>query len=229
MGNDHPFIRLHCSHCGKLLTVQLSCGDRTCSTCRAKWFGYHYKTVLDCVKGWPRAYFMTLTIQNYDGKMYRSDVTKLRKDFGRIRERFKNEVRGGFYVVQATNKSKGWHLHAHVLFDGSFIAEKALSRAWANITSGNYIVDIRMVQDPKIAVKYLLKDFLQSPKIRPEDHAEYNGVFAGSRIIQPFGTYKNVKFRVPYPCPICGRIEWVKIEVLLGVEKAFHKFYNDST
>lgn len=230
MINDlHPFLTLVCSHCGRPLKVRLSCGDRTCPTCRAKWFGYHFKPILEVVTKWKSVYFMTLTLRNIpDSAFGRYDVKGLRESFGKLRKRFK-EIAGGFYVVQVTNNGKGWHLHLHVLFDGSFIAQKALSKAWAEITKGSYIVGIEQVRDRREAVRYLLKDFLQSPKIRPEDRESFNGVFKGSRLVQPFGDYRNTKFRVPYKCPDCGRTEWVDLELLLGNKRSRLRHYDEDS
>jgi hypothetical protein len=218
----HPFLTLNCSHCGHALKVKLGCGDRTCPECRLKWFGYHFKTLLSLVAGWKSAYFLTLTLKNIP-EIGRSDVQRIRKCFNSLRRRFKL-ILGGFYVVQATNRGKGWHLHLHVLFDGSFISQKALSEAWAEITGGSFIVDIRKVGDPRTAVRYLLSDFLQAPRIRPQDVEEFNGIFKGSRLVQPFGKYKATKFpRVPFKCPGCGRVEWVVLDVLLGEKRCFHR------
>jgi hypothetical protein len=222
---EHPFLTLYCGHCGHPLKVKLGCGDRTCPECRLKWFGYHFKTLLALVAGWKSAYFLTLTLKNIR-EISKADVQDLRKDFERLRRRFK-QIQGGFYVVQATNRGKGWHLHLHILFDGFFINQKELSEAWAEITGGSFIVDIRKVQDPKTAVRYLLSDFLQAPRIRPEDAEEFNGIFKGSRLVQPFGKYKATKFRVPYKCPDCGRIEWTELWRLLGEKKTFRRVYED--
>lgn len=224
MSDDrHPFLTLYCSHCGKKLKVKLSCGDRTCPTCRKKWFGYHYKSLLKIVALWPSVHLLTLTYKNIpDREFGPSWVREIRKDFTKLRKRLK-EIRGGFYVVQATNKGNGWHLHIHIVFDGVFIAKERLSRLWAEITKGSYIVDIKAVGDPKRALRYLLADFSGAPRIRPEDYEEYNRTFRGSRLVQPFGKYRNVKLRVPFVCPDCGRVEWVLLEDLLGEKKRFHR------
>ena len=220
----HPFLTLNCSHCGHALKVKLGCGDRTCPSCRKKWFGYHFGTILEIVSKWKAVYFMTLTLRNIpDREWSRGHVRDLRANFGKLRHRFKT-ILGGFYCVQTTNRGKGWHLHLHVLFDGSYIHQAALSKAWAEITSGSWIVGIELVQDRRKAVGYLLRDFLQAPKIRPEDVEFFNSVFRGARLIQPFGKYKNVRFlRAPFACPSCGRVEWILLDVLLGEKRGFHR------
>lgn len=221
----HPFLTLYCGHCGHALKVKLGCGDRTCPECRIKWFGYHFKALLSLVAGWKSAYFLTLTMRNIP-EIGRHDVAGLRKDFERLRRRFKR-IEGGFYVVQATNRGRGWHLHLHVLFDGLFISQNALSEAWAEITGGSFVVDIRKVDNPRTAVRYLLSDFLQAPRIRVEDAAEFNGIFRGSRLVQPFGKYKATKLRRPYKCPDCGEVCWGLIEAIMGLKPTFRRSFVD--
>lgn len=229
MPNNHPFKTLYCSHCGQTLKVRLSCGDRTCPECRKKWFGYHFKSLVDCVSNWKSPYFMTLTIKNIPDYLWgKYKVKELRGWFGRLRKRFKT-ISGGFYVVQATNYGRGWHLHLHVLFDGSYIPKNELSKAWEKITEESFIVDIRQVQSPKTAVKYLLSDFLQAPRIRPADREAFNDVFKGSRLVQPFGIYRKIKFRIPFKCPSCGRIEWIDLDRFLGIYRPFSDCYCDDT
>jgi hypothetical protein len=162
-----------------------------------------------------------LTVKNIPDYLFGTyNVRELREAFGKLRRRFKR-ITGGFYVVQATNYGRGWHLHLHALFDGSFIVKNELSKAWMDITGESFIVDIKSLIDPKRAVKYLLSDFLQAPRIRPDDKETFNAVFRGSRLVQPFGIYRKIKLRVPYKCPCCGRVEWIDLDRFLGVGVGF--------
>lgn len=224
----HPFLTFYCGRCGHPHRVELSCGDRTCPKCRKKWFGYHYKALLKCIELWPAVHLLTLTLKNVR-EIGRYDVVHLRESFTKLRKKFP-EIHGGFYVVQATNGGKGWHLHLHVLFDGSFIAKERLSRAWADITHGSYIIDIKVVKDPHKAVRYLLADFSGAPRIRPEDYDEYNSVFAGSRLVQPFGKYRLTKLssHEPFPCPICGFECWLFLDNLFDRDLRPHRPENSS-
>lgn len=224
---EHPFLTLYCGHCGHPLKVKLGCGDRTCPECRLKWFGYHFKALLGLVSSWRTAYFLTLTLKNIN-EIGRFHVKDLRKDFERLRRRFK-QIQGGFYVVQATNRGKGWHLHLHILYDGFFINQKELAAAWMEITGDSFMVDIRRVGDPRTAVRYLLSDFLQAPRIREADAADFNGMFKGSRLVQPFGKYKATKLRRPYKCPKCGEVCWGLIEDILGIKRVFRRCYENDT
>jgi len=230
----HPMKMILCGHCGHFFKVTLGCGDRTCPACRKKWYGHHFKMLVDLVSGWPSLRFMTLTLKNVpDSDFSKYHIKFLRKCFARLRARFPKVFSGGFYVVQDTNSGNGHHPHLHVLYDGLFIAQKDLKKAWSEITGGSFIVDIRAVPDPKGAVHYLLKDFLQAPRIRPEDRDTFNEVFKGSRMVQGFGRYSKTKFRVPYKCPKCGESCWLDedaLDALLhpGEKRTFRrKFFDD--
>ena len=219
----HPILTLYCGHCGHPLKVQLSCGSRVCPHCRRKWFGYHFNALYKLVKTWPVIHSMTLTVRNIpDAEFGRSCVKEIRANFSRLRAVFAKQIAGGFYVVQATNKGKGWHLHLHIIFNGEFIKQEKISAAWEKITGGSYIVDVRDVKNPKKALQYLLADFSGAPRIRPEDCDTYDAVFKGSRLVQPFGAYRAYKFKVPFKCPECGCTYWATIEELLGEKRRFH-------
>lgn len=218
----HPFVTRYCKRCQYEIRFRISCGDRTCPECRKKWFGYHYKTLHDLVKTWPVIHSLTLTIQNIPDEVFsKSHVKEIRDSFTRLRKEFK-QIKGGFYVVQATNQGKGWHLHLHIIFDGAYIAKSELKAAWYRITSGSYILAVSDVKRPDKAIRYLLADFSGAPRIRPEDTDLYNFIFKGSRLVQPFGKYRGIKFRVGYRCPKCGGTVWVTIGELLTEPPVFH-------
>lgn len=222
---DHPWLTLFCGHCGHQLKVELSCGSRVCPKCRRKWYGYHYKSLVNLVRTWPKGSrrSMTLTLKNIpDIEFSRYSVKDIRAFFSKLRSKFKKEILGGFYVVQATNSGNGWHLHLHVLYDGSYIRQRVLAGVWKEIT-GSYVVHIQRTRTVERAVSYLLADFSGKPRIRPEDAATYDAVFKGSRLVQPFGVYRHYKFKVPFKCPECGCTYWALLEDLIGQPRRFHR------
>jgi hypothetical protein len=226
---DHPFKSLYCAHCGYVHSVQLSCGSRVCAKCRRKWFGYHFKALHKLVSTWPVIYSLTLTVQNIpDAEFSKAHVKKIRDDFTRLRSRFKAQLYGGFYVVQATNKGRGWHLHLHIIYDGKFILKQKLVAAWNDITGGSYILDVAKVRDPRRALRYLLADFSGKPRIRPGDADRYDEVFKRSRLVQPFGVYRAYKFKQPFPCPVCGHTCWITDMDLDGRGRGLTEWYDDT-
>jgi hypothetical protein len=193
----------------------MNCGDRTCPDCRKKWFGYHYKKLLKIISSWESVHSLTLTVVNIpDNEFGRQSVRKIRSDFERLRDSFP-QLAGGFYIVQATNRGKGWHLHLHIIFEGSFIVREAIKAKWQSIT-GSYIINIKDVRSHEAAIRYLLSDFSGEPRIRPEDHEKYNEVFKRSRLVQGFGKYRKTKIRGPFACPVCGCTQWDILAKILG-------------
>jgi hypothetical protein len=210
MEKIHGFLTLHCRDCGKIWRSSMNCGHRTCKECRQKWFGRFFSPVLGIVKEWPRVYFMTLTLKNFDD-LQATDIKRLRGYFGKLRKRYSWNMRGGFYVIQATNNGKGWHLHLHILYDGLFISKKALSAAWLEITKTSFIVDVKRAENPRTAVRYILRDFLQGPRIRPEDFGPYERAFYGVRVIQGFGHCRSAKLHERGVCPYCGAVHSLEV------------------
>ena len=125
-------------------------------------------------------------------------------------------IRGGFYVLQATNygDGEGWHPHINVAYDGEYINKQVIRAMWRDITGGSYIVKINEIKTPYRAIAYLLADFTTEWRIAPQYAQTYDGVFKGSRLVQPFGEYRSVKLRVPFPCPVCGNTDWITMDVL---------------
>ena len=90
------------------------------------------------------------------------------------------------------------------------------------------MVNIQQAKDPARAIRYLLSDFSGAPRIRPEDYQEYNGVFKSSRMVQPFGIYKYLKFKHAYKCPHCGGWSWRTLGNILGEKRSFVKVYEEN-
>jgi plasmid rolling circle replication initiator protein Rep len=70
---------------------------------------------------WPL--FVTLTVQNVPDAGI-PFVRKLRRDFGKLRQRklWKSNVAGGVAAIEVTNKGHGWHPHLHALIDCKWLA-----------------------------------------------------------------------------------------------------------
>jgi hypothetical protein len=116
-----------------------------------------------------------------------------------------------------------------VVYDGGYVDQGVLKVAWAEITGGSFMVDVKDVYDARGAVNYLLKDLLKAPKIRPEDLAVFDQVFKGSHMIQPFGPRGKTKYKVirhPVKCPLCGGTAWTTLDPLFD-ERRRPSFWYD--
>lgn len=204
--DKHRIITLHCKSCGYIYKAKLNCGDRTCTECRRKWYGYHYKVLKGFIETWQKPVrVMTLTLRNYDNNEFNKGKIKyIRRSFNRLLHRayFKQKIRGGFYFIHLTNTGNGWHLHLHIIFDGDYIPHSAIKAAWQQLT-GSYIVDIRDIGSVHRVISYLIGDLLQKPRLIAGCAAKYNEVLRGSRLVQGFGLYAKAKIRQPFICPLC--------------------------
>jgi len=211
----HEFRTVYCEHDGFKRKILIGCGRRSCPICRKRWYGQHFETLRALVAGWEHPRFITLTLKNIPDEEFaargREHVLFARLCFSKLRRKVPR-IEGGFYAIEITNHGKGFHLHLHVVYDGGYIEKQALKAAWSEITGDSFIVDVKDVYDARGAVNYLLKDLLKAPKIRPEDIAVFDQVFAGSHMIQPFGPRGKTKYkiaRVPVRCPLCGGTSWI--------------------
>lgn len=207
----HEIRQVECATpgCGYWYPVQMNCeAPRTCPRCRRKWHGRARPLVEEVVSTFEHPVFLTLTIKNVPDDVFsREHVRVFRAWFSKLRASFK-QIRGGVYVLQDVNEGRGHHLHVHAICDAVWLNQKALVKRWREITGGSFIVWIEKVNNVRDGVKYLLSDFLQAPRIRPEDKGVYEEVFRGSRMIQFFGKYRSIKLRAKHECPKCGGHKW---------------------
>lgn len=208
----HKYITLFCDHCGYKYIIQLNCGDRSCPLCRLKWYGYHFKALETILKNWGEDLrVMELTIKNIpDNDFTKASVKMIRKYFNRLlhRKYYKARIKGGFYFIHVTNIGNGFHLHLHIIYKGQYIPHDKLKATWLDVTKGSYIVWIRRSASVRKALKYLLGDLLQKPKVQERYKDQYNSVMKGSRLVQGFGEYSKVKIKRLFICPECGNDSW---------------------
>jgi hypothetical protein len=74
---------------------------------------------------------VVLTMRNTDTLTVET-VQRFKNAFARLRRRkFAQNWNGGFYSLEVTNESRGWHLHLHTLIDARWIDGGELARQWA--------------------------------------------------------------------------------------------------
>ena len=218
--------------CGRRL-ITLRCGDRTCSFCRVKDYYRLLEKYAPALREIHRPKLITLTLVNYPD-LTRDGVSHLRQCMKALFERLEGIIRGGLYAIEATNRGRGWHVHVHVLADADFIPQGELSRIWHEITGDSFIVDVRAVDSPGEALRYLLKYLTKDPFIQKGDQARgevdvqdgnaeewirrtFNEALKGVRLIHSFGSlYAYRPTRRSRSCRTCGCSDWVLISILLA-------------
>ncbi len=161
----------------------------------------------------PKLLTLTLVNKNY---LSREDVSGLRRSFSKLMRRkfYKNRILGGLYVIEITNKGRGWNIHLHALIDTlpgnqGFLPQSQISKDWLDITKDSWIVDVRTADNPRKGLSYLLKYFIKPPNINGKNSI-YNDVLKRSRLIQTFGSlYGSRPEKLIMTCEKCGGIYWM--------------------
>lgn len=212
----HSVISIYCASCGYSHAVTLNCGDRLCRDCSARRYGRlmnHYKEFFSSLRA-ERLRFVTLTIRNQ--KSLELGLCHLQKSIKRLlrKVRYRRAFVGGVIAYQVTWNSDrcDWHVHAHLIVTGKFVPQEILKKDWLSITGDSYVVGISAVESGIKALKYVLAYSMQNPgDLRQSQRDEFNRVFFGKRMLQPFGSWFGAmkKVEVPFLCPVCGGDSWI--------------------
>lgn len=108
-------------------------------------------------------------------------------------------MRGGVYFLEITRnaKTKRWHPHLHVVWDGAYIPQPVVRQFWQEITGDSYIVDLRLLHDANSALgyiaKYVGKPLPKSVYADQEAVVEYLEAIKGRRVFGTFGRWKGFR------------------------------------
>lgn len=143
--------------------------------------------------------FITLTLRHTEEDL-RKRVRFLYASFTRLRRsRFwKSRIKGGaaFCEITRNRQTKAWHVHLHIVADGSFADQASLSDAWTRASRGSFIVDIRMIRDAETTVRYVCKYAAKGISSASLGDAETlqqaMRALSGVRLCLTFGTWRGV-------------------------------------
>lgn len=182
-----------CSSEGEFSMALSRCRDRLCPLCanfRARECAERIEARVRTMVA-PR--FLTLTLRE-DGRALEDRLDRLAQSFRRLRERdeWKRHVRGGIYAVQVTRgaQGQGWHVHLHVIWDGEWWHQGAISDAWEQVTGDSPIVDVRAVVDRRRAGQYISRYVAHTDSVASwadEAIIEYARAMKGRRTLHTFG------------------------------------------
>lgn len=109
-------------------------------------------------KAMHRPKMLTLTLAS-SPKPLADQCHRIKESFRRLRARalWKQQVHGGFWVIEITRNERTqlWHVHIHAIIDSTYLPQDWLSREWKAITGDSYVIDIR--QAPLRRARYLSK------------------------------------------------------------------------
>lgn len=121
------------------------CKCRTCIPCAAARARLISENLISFL-GDRHTRMTTLTIKHNNAPLDQL-ITRVWKSFKLLREEavFKSRMRGwaAFLEVKWSTRSHWWHVHLHILSEGSWWDQKELSNLWHTCTGDSYIVDIQ--------------------------------------------------------------------------------------
>lgn len=121
----------------------------------------------------------------------------------RLHRVWKHYVRGGiqFCEVAYNPVLHRWHVHAHIILDGSYFPHARIKRLWYTITQDSQIVDIRLISNPDVAVQYVTRYATKGIDARVthdrERFVEAISALAGRRLYCTFGDWRGIRLSAP--------------------------------
>lgn len=155
-GHSDKTIYRFCN-CGRFVQVESSastkkvrlvgsfCKCRGCAPCSAARSALISKNLIDFL-GDRTTRFLTLTMK-HDGESLTCLISRIKKSFKLMRSEaeWKRNVKGfaAFLEVKWSTRKAGWHVHYHILLEGSWWDSRDISRLWHKSTGDSFIVDIQ--------------------------------------------------------------------------------------
>lgn len=209
MDDLHSFLSMVCGHCGRTISVPVSCGNRFCQVCngprkrkiRGKLSGF-----INTRKLRPRDTFKMLTLSVASTEDLKAQIDLLVASFRRLRQRafWRNRVRGGLSVIEVTHSDAGWHAHIHAIIESAFLPYNELLSGWIAASGGRgcHVKAIPPQAITAYVTKYVTKsDMPEALQLQASD------ALKGRRLFQPFGEWHApiAAIRIPHAvCRSCG-------------------------
>jgi hypothetical protein len=193
-----------CNGCRKVKPFWNHCDNFYCPVCQP----HLARERADSIEWWTKLVeqpkHIVLTARNTDAitfnrvRWFKSCLAKLR------RSKLARGWRGGMWSLEVTNEGKGWHLHAHLLVDASWVDGAALSIKWGELVGQEFaivwVADARKKNYLRELTKYAVKGS-QLASWSGLDIAHFVNAFKGNRTFGVFGSLygKRTQWR-----------EWIK-------------------
>jgi hypothetical protein len=180
-----------CNGCRRVTSFMNRCERHYCPECQPRLSRDRRQSVEWWAKEIGEPKHVVLTIRNMP-VLTKAAVKTFKACFVRLRRSaFARAWRGGFYRLEVTNESKGWHLHLHALIDCGWINQRHLADSWAKIVGQEIaIVHVRDVHSRQYlaeVTKYTVKGS-QLAGWTPAEIAQFIDAFDGVRSFGVFGS-----------------------------------------
>ena len=171
------------------------CRDRVCPTCarfRARDLRRRLTPLLQRANS---LRFITLSMPA-DARSLRDRTLALWSAFRSMRRTgiWKRHVRGGVALHESTTGTAGthWHVHLHVLVEGTFFEHSLLKAAWSQAVGSEAICYIKPVHDRAGAARYVTKYITKGCDVEKWTDAQIREFATGMhrlRSVATFGTW----------------------------------------
>lgn len=181
------------SETGELITSSARCKSRICPRCAAIRAYRVRDSIIAASRDIDDPRFVTLTPKHSDEPL-REQIADLRSAFVRLRRSkpWREKVIGCIAVLEVkwSPRSEQWHPHLHLITDGDYWPQRALSDAWQQASRGAPIVHIRKIHRRSDIATYVSKyvtDTSKNDSLPYEKLAEYALAMHGLRLISSTG------------------------------------------
>lgn len=185
--------RINVDQNGKPLLALQCCRDRLCPRCQVDRGRVAALRITELAKSFNAPRFITLTLKHRNASLA-SELDRLSAAFKAVRRHagWKRHVKGGAYAVQVTrNPSTGlWHVHLHLIVEGTYWPQDQLSKAWLAATGDSPVVDIQAIPDRAATARYVATYVTKPNSILDWPAAavcEYAEAMHGRRTLHTFG------------------------------------------
>lgn len=190
---------------GSLRVVSFQCGDRLCEACGRARSTRIAGVLAQQIQARPHR-FVTLTLQHSQMPLTQQ-IQRLYQCFVNLRRSvtWKSHVVGGaaFCEIKRSSNTGKWHVHLHLLVEGSYLPQRELSAAWHVATGDSRIVDIRAVPSAKDVAryvsKYVTKPIDSSVYADPDALDEAIVALRGRRLCTTFGSWRGIELSPEKP------------------------------
>jgi hypothetical protein len=231
----HKFMTTDCERKGHKNQFMVMCTDRFCPACRRKDGARLMRRWMPVVMAWKECRQIILTDKN-KATISKAYLKKLWGNYKKMTKLFSAKIRAAVPVLHwdLNEKTREYHWHINILYDGDFIPQAALSREWEKLT-GASIVDVRDKRGTrarKHAIRYAFHHYLKPSETVPANmREETNRVLKGAKLVRAHGlTVEEKAVREPEKpvvkyCQTCYEQDGVLCDSFVGwpIKRKRHK------
>lgn len=190
-GTENPAFRFKTSRCR----------DRLCTPCANIRSREIQEALYQKLLPLGAPLLITLTLRSEPSEDLAPLLTRLKTSFRYLRSHpvWEASIQGGAAFLEITrgHDNNRWHVHYHIVAQGSYMKQADLSRAWYGITKDSFRVFIERAKSPQntaYSAKYAAKGIDYAVIKSPEHLDECVLALHGTRLILTFGSWYNSPF-----------------------------------